>query len=582
MVYKNQDSYHVSYYKSILDGEVVVGKKIQDTYKYFVEVLPNLETEWEFRQDLVDHAVNFMETYLALSKGRLQRLQLLPFQKAALSLMFGFVRKGTTIRKHTVIHFTVARKNGKSTFASAVGLYMLFADGEHGSEVYSVATKQDQAKLIWNESVKMIRKSPELRRLGRTLHSEIISDVNEGVFKALGRDSKSLDGLNPSCALMDEIHAWTDMNMFDVINDGMIARENPLILLTSTAGNVRNNVWDNFYQQGKDQINAYAKKEELNDRILYLFYELDDKSEWQDSDMWEKANPALDTLISKEDLQEKVNDAILYPDKVNNLVMKHFNIPETAASAWLDLDEILNDTTMKFIEETKEFEITDYIKSGNQVDERKKRVKALYGIGGFDLSETIDLTSASVMFKVKDDERIFMKQMYWIPEELIETRILEDKVPYRQWQKRGLLRTCVGNKINYKDVSDWFIEIQEKYDIYLYKIGYDAWSASYLVDELSNYFGKDTLEKVIQGAITLSSPMKQMGADMRSKNIVYNANPLFEWCSTNVEISPDANGNIRPMKNRNNNVRIDGFASALDAYVVLERNYENYINLIGG
>ena len=576
-------NYHEKYYNSIKNNEVVVGRKILQTYEYFVEVLPNkIDTEWEYREDLVDHVVNFMERYLALSKGKAQKIKLLPFQKAALSLIFGWVRKGTTIRKHTIVHFTVARKNGKSTFASGIGLYMLFADGEHGPEVYSVATKQDQAKLIWSEATKMVRKSPELRRLGRTLYSEIISDINEGTFKALGRDSKSLDGLNPSAALMDEIHAWTDMNMFDVINDGMIARENPLILLTSTAGSVRNNVWDNFYNEGKDQINSYLKSEELNERVLYLFYELDSKDEWDKPQMWEKANPALGSLLKIEDLKSKVSDAKRYPEKISNLVMKHFNIPDTGSSAWLNLDEILNDTKMTWLPETKEFLITDYLVSGNMVDERTKVIKGLYGIGGFDLSETIDLTCASVMFKVKNDHRIFLKQMYWIPEDLIDERIADDKVPYKAWKNRGLLRTCVGNKINYKDVKEWFIEVQEVYDIYLTKIGYDGWSASYLVDELAGYFGSNSMEKVIQGAITLSSPMKQFGADLKSKNIVYDANPIFEWCTTNVEIAPDSNGNIKPTKKKNAGTRIDGFASALDAYVALERNIENYTNMIGG
>ena len=576
-------NHHVSYYESILRGDIVVGKKILDTYRYFVEVLPHKEdTEWEFRQDLVDHAINFIEKYLALSKGKLQRIKLLPFQKATLSLIFGWVRKGTTIRKHTIVHFTVGRKNGKSTFASAIGLYMLFADGEHGPEVYSVATKQDQAKLIWSESSKMLKKSPELRRLGRALYSEIVSDVNEGTFKALGRDSKSLDGLNPSAALMDEIHAWTDMNMFDVINDGMVARENPLILLTSTAGSVRNNVWDSFYNEGKDQINAYAKQEELNDRVLYLFYELDSKSEWDNPVMWEKANPGLGVLIKHEVIEKKVADAKRYPDKLNNLVMKHFNIPETGSSAWLNLDEILNDTKLMWLPDTKEFEVTDYIRSDNQVVEQKKIIKGLYGIGGFDLSETIDLTCASVLFKASNDHRIFMLQMYWIPEDLIEERIADDKVPYKLWQQRGLLRTCVGNKINYRDVTKWFVEIQEKFDIYLLKIGYDGYSATYLVDELGGYFGVNSMEKVIWGAKTLSSPMKQLGADLKSKNIVYNANPLFEWCTTNVEIAPDSNGNIKPIKKMNAGVRIDGFDSALAAYVALERNIENYTNMIGG
>lgn len=575
-------NYHEQYFDNIVQGKIKVCRKIHITYEYFTNVLPhNNSNKYEYREDLVEHVINFMESYLALSKGKVKRMKLLPFQKAALSLIFGWVIKGTTIRKHTVVHFTVGRKNGKSTFASGIALYMLFADSEHGPEVYSVATKQDQAKVIWDESAKMIKKSPELRQLARTLHSEIISDINEGSFKALGRDSKSLDGLNPSAAMMDEIHAWTDMNMYDVIRDGMLMRDNPLILLTSTAGSIRNNVWDNFYNEGKDQINEYLKGGELNDRVLYLFYELDNKEEWKNSDMWEKANPGIDILFKRSVLSEKVEDARIYPDKVNNLVMKHFNVPETGSQSWLNLDDILNDSKLTWLPETKEFNITDYLKSGDQVDERSKIIKPLYGIGGFDLSETTDLTCASVIFKVKNDHRIFTLQMYWIPEELIEERIHEDKVPYRLWQQRGLLRTCVGNKINYRDVASWFVEVQEYYDIYLMKIGYDRYSASYLVDELSSYFGENTMDQVAQGAYTLSSPMKQFGADLKSKNIVYGDNPIFEWCTTNVEIAPDSNGNIKPIKKMNAGVRIDGFASALNAYVSLERELENYTQMIG-
>lgn len=582
MALENHSNYAEQYLKQIQNGKVIVSRKIRIVYEYFVLELPEDKSKWEYRDDLALHVIDFIENYCVTTKGRAGPLQLELFQKAALSLMFGWVEKGTSLRKHKINHFIVGRKNGKSTLASAVALYLLFADGEAGPEIYSVATKQDQAKIIWEESAKMIRKSSRLKQLGRTLYNDILSDINDGSFRALGRDSKTLDGLNPSGALMDEIEAWTDMNMYDVIIDGTSARDNWFVLLTSTAGAVRESVWDNLYNDGKDQINAYAKGHEIDERVLFLVYELDEKEEWKDPDMWEKANPALGVIKSHEDLERKVEAAKRNHRRVNNLVMKDFNIPETDKSAWLNLEEIINDTEMTWIPERKEFEIVDLIKSGDKVDRQKSYIKPTYGIGGFDLSETTDLTCATVMFQVEEDNRLYMMQMYWIPEEQMERREYEDNVPYSAWKKEGWLRTTPGNRIDYKEVAKWFIEVQEKYDIYLIHIGYDGWSASYLVDEMAQYFGQNAMEEVRQGAKTLSAPMKLLESDLKSKRLVYDRNPVFEWSVTNVQVKEDTNGNIQPTKERGKNVRIDGFAAALDAYVALERNKENYEQMIGG
>lgn len=582
MVSKNQINFAEEYYKQIKTGQIVVSRKIRVTYKYFIEILPNKESRWEYRNDLSHHVIDFIENYCVTSKGVAKPLKLELFQKAALSLMFGWVEKGTTIRKHRINHYIVARKNGKSTLASAVALYLLFADGEYGAEIYSVATKRDQAKIIWDEAGKMIRKSPKLAKLARTLHSNIFNDLNEGSFTPLGRDSKTLDGLNPSGALMDEIEAWTDMNMYDVIVDGTAARDNWFILLTSTAGSVRHSVWDNLYNEGVQQINAYAKEEEINERTLYLIYELDKKEEWKNPTMWAKANPALGTIKNVEDLENKVNQAKLNPRRINNLVMKDFNIPETDESSWLNLEDIINRTELTWDEAKKKFAVTDLIVSGDEIDEQTRYIKPRYGVGGFDLSETTDLTAASVMFQVADDSRIYMIQMYWIPEDLLEVRIEEDKVPYGLWRDQGYLRTCSGNKIDYKDVSNWFKEVQDELDIYLIHIGYDSWSASYLVDEMTSYFGDSAMEEVRQGVKTLSNPMRLLETELKSKKLVYGGNPIFEWCTTNVKVKEDVNGNIQPTKERGKNVRIDGFAAALNAYVSLERNRENYSRMIGG
>src|SRR5699024_4946974 len=174
----------------------------------------------------------------------------------------------------------------------------------------------------------------------------------------------------------------------------------------------------------------------------------------------------------------------------------------------------------------------------------------------------------------------FMLQMYWLPEELLEQRTREDKIPYDMWVEQGYMRVSEGNKVHYRDVTSWFLEIQNEKDIYVSWVGYDSWSATYFVEEMKNYFGKESMEPVIQGKKTLSSPMKSLGADLESKRIIYNNNPILKWNLTNVAVDVDKNNNIQPMKTNNQKKRIDGFASLLDAYVVLERRMEDYMNII--
>ena len=173
-----------------------------------------------------------------------------------------------------------------------------------------------------------------------------------------------------------------------------------------------------------------------------------------------------------------------------------------------------------------------------------------------------------------------MLQMYWLPEDLLEKRVREDKIPYDLWERQGLLRTCPGNKVHYKYVVEWFLEVQEQLDIYIYKVGYDSWSATYFVEDMKNTFGASVMEPVIQGKKTLSSPMKSLGADLDKKLIIYNNNPILKWCLGNTSIDVDKNDNIQPSKGHMGTRRIDGLAGLLDAYVVYERNMEEYMSMI--
>lgn len=403
----------------------------------------------------------------------------------------------------------------------------------------------------------MVKKSPSLRKRIKTLVAEIKAEFNDSSFKALGRDSETLDGLNVHGALLDEIHAWTDRNMLDVIIDGTASREQPLIWGTTTAGTVRMNVYDDVYADAESTINAYSTEEEYDEHSIYFVYELDDIKEWKNPKMWVKANPELGTAKNIDNLRDKVDMAKKDSKLVNNLLTKDFNIPRNSAQTWIALSDFRN---------TKKVDL--------------EALKPRYGIGGIDLSKTTDLTCATVLFKIPNDVNTYVKQMYWIPSEKLEEKIKMDNVPYDMWLQQGWLRVCDGGIIDYKDVTKWFLEVQNEMDIYLFKIGYDSWSTSYLVDELKAHFGENVILPVIQGKKTLSAPMHQIEAELKAKRVVYDANPILEWCITNVAIDIDRNANIQPVKTNNANKRIDGFASLLDAYVIYIQELTNYMGII--
>lgn len=547
------------YWEEIEKGNINVGDKIRRTYKKVVKDI-KYPGEYFYSPKRGNHILEFAENFCRHSKGKCggKRVKLELWEKAHLATVFGFIDiEGN--RKYRESILIVGKKNGKSLLASIVGLYMLTADGEMGPEVYAVATKKDQSKIIWLESKRMVRKSPALSKRVRSLVAELDTDFNDGVFKPLASDSDTLDGLNIHCVLMDEIHQWKQGKaLYDIMADGVSAREQPLVYITSTAGTIREDIYDQKYDEAEMVINGYDDPEGYKDEHLIAFiYEIDNRKEWTDESCWEKANPGLGTIKNKQTLKDKVEKAKKNPLLVKNLLCKEFNIRETSSEAWLTFEQANN---------TETFSVED--------------LKPRYGVGGVDLSSTTDLTAAKVLFKIPESEKIYTLSMYWIPEDLVEKRITEDKIPYDIWIEKGYVRTCKGNKISYKDVKAWFVEIQEKYDIYINMIGYDSWSAAYFVEDMQEYFGKAAMIPIIQGKKTLSQPMKNLGADLENNLIVYNNNPVDKWCLCNTAVDIDRNDNIQPIKTSKPRRRIDGTAALLDAYVVLQNNYNEYMSLI--
>ena len=279
---------------------VTYKKLVQDIYNhkqvsFFNEITEEKETHtYVFDEKKGNKPIVFIEKYCRHSKGKWagKPVKLELFQKAFIQALFGFIDKDTGIRKYKKGALFIGRKNGKSTMDSGLANFMLTKDGEGGAEVYSVATKRDQAKVVWDEAKRMIKKSPALNKRIRCLVRGIFYDKTESFLKALASDSNSLDGLNAHFVICDEVHAWKDKNLLDVMYDSMSAREQPMLLETSTMGTVRESVFDNEYDYFSEIIAGYEGKSEIKDEtVLPVIYELDRPEEWQDEKKWYKANP---------------------------------------------------------------------------------------------------------------------------------------------------------------------------------------------------------------------------------------------------------------------------------------------------
>lgn len=552
----------LEYWEQIQTDKTLVSRKVYQQYEEIVRwINENGYKEWFYSPERANHVIEFAENFCCHSKGSKKiagkKIVLELWEKAYLASVYGFVDiEGN--RKHQRVILIVGKKNGKSLLDSVMGNYGLLADNEGGPEVYAVATKRDQAKIVWQEAKRMINKSPKLKKRAKTLVNEITTEFNDGIFKALASDSDSLDGLNIHVVIMDEWHQWKNGRpLYDIMADGITAREQPLIIMTSTAGTIREDIFDEIYEEAEIQFNNMKLGNEVDDRTLFFIYELDKKSEWRDANNWIKANPGLGTIKKLRALQDKAKRVSDNPRLEKNFVCKEFNIRETSTETWLPF-EVLNNTA--------KFELGE--------------LKPKYGIGGTDLSRTTDLTAAKVIFMVPEDTHIYVLSMYWLPEDLLEKRVREDKIPYDIWRDMGLLRTTPGNTVHHKYVTDWYKEVMYELGINILWTGYDNWSAKYWVEEMKGYFGEESMIPVIQGKKTLSGPMHKLGADLDSKITNYNNNPIDKWCLSNTAIDIDKNGNIQPIKTSNQRRRIDGTAALLNAYVVLQDKWQDYMNLI--
>lgn len=542
-------NYVQEYFNEMQAGRIIVSNRVYRQYEKLVSEI-NDHDKYIFDEEKALRPIEFIERFCKHSKGQWagKPIELELFQKAYISALFGFVDKETGYRRYTESMFYVGRKNGKSTMLAGIALYMLIADKEGGSEVYSIASKRDQANILFDEAHNMVKQSPYLSKHVRKRKSDLYFAHTFSKFMALGKNSNSLDGLNAHLAVIDELHSIQDRNLYEVLKQSQSARQEPLLIMITTAGAIRGTIFDEMYEYACNVVDGTFTDE----NFLPVMYELDEKKEWLDPTKWQKANPALGSVKKLEDIERKVERAKNNPNELTGLLTKDFNIRETVHSAWLTFDDINNEET---------FNIKDF--------------KGYYAIGGVDLSITTDLTCATILMVDKDTQKRYVHQKYWLPRDSFEYRVTVEKIPYDKWLEQGLLRLCNGNTINYSDVTAWFLEIVNDYGITPLWIYYDSYSARYFVDEMEQH-GFEMI-RCIQGAKTLSLPMQNLGADLKAKKINYNNHPILKWCLTNTGIEQDRNGNVVPVKNQSPKMRIDGTASLLNSYVGLYDHFEEFL-----
>lgn len=560
-----RDGYEAERYcKDVVEGRIVACEKIKKVCASLLTRYRSGYKCWRYDPERASRPVRFIEKFCCLPEGKPgTHFVMEPFQMFAIETVFGFV-DDNNMRQFQELFWVLGRKNAKTTSMAGLNLYMLTKDGEMAPQCYSAATSKDQASLLYGSTLRMLAQSPQLSKRIRkgtvTSRSQdgIICDFNQGYFTPLSSQTRHLDGLNVHYAVVDEVAAITNRDIYDLLKQATPSRDQPLIVEISTNGFERDNFFDDQYDYASRILDGKA----VDDTFLPIIYELDDRSEWTDESKWIKANPGLGTIKKVEALRGYVNKAKQDPSFLPTVLTKDFNLPENKASAWLRYEEAVNRETF---------------------DVRKMGFR--YCIIGYDASDTIDLTAAQALMMRPGDDKIYELSMYWIPEAQLEKhrksglRRNRDNVPYDKWIDMGLLRTVPGNTIDHRVVFEWMQWLRDELDIYPWAMGYDPWHLQddSWKDSARQFVGKKRCEEVRFGAQTLSIPMKQIRSDYEARRIIDNDNPVNQWCRMNVGIVTDTNDNIKPVKANGSTGRIDGWAAEICAYVCLNRNLDDYI-----
>lgn len=542
------NNYILERYQRIKDGTDIEGKHITQWYEYIVRGLE--KKSFFFDQKKADKVIKYIENFCHHHEGDLapNLLKLEPWQKADLSIIFGIVDKNG-LRQFREICLIMGRKCGKSLLASAVSSYMAFLDGEYGARIYFVAPKLDQARICYDAFYQMTKAEPELNELAKKRRTDIYIESTNTSVQPLAFNAKKSDGLNPHLVVCDELAAWQGdqgIKQYEVLKSALGARKQPMILSITTANYV-DGIYDELMKRSTAVLNGTSKET----RLAPFIYQIDDVNKWNDINELKKAMPNLGVSVSVDYMLEEIAIAEGSLSKKSEFLTKYCNVKQNSATAWLDAQ-----TIEKCVREPLKLE--DF--------------KGCYGVIGLDLSRTVDLSCAVLL--IERDGIINTFARFWLPTNKIEEATARDGLPYQQYIQRGFLYPSGENFIDYQDVFNWCKELIEKYKIYVLEVGYDRYSAQYLVNDLKQYgFHCDD---VFQGW-NLSNIIYETEARMKDGVINIGDNDLLKIHFYNSALKINTENERCQLVKVEPRMHIDGMASMLDAMCMRDK----YWNEIG-
>lgn len=543
------DNWIFKYHEAIKKKEVIVGVWVRLSFEILTTGL--LNGEWEFNEKKANKAIKFIENFCHHSEGRSDLLHLELWQKAIVSAIFGVMDKATGYRQFREVFIIVARKNGKTLFAAAIAAYMTYIDGEYGAKVYFLAPKLDQADLVYDAFYQIVQSDDELDSITKKRRSDIYIKAFNTSVKKIAFNSKKSDGFNPQLVVNDEMEAWPGdqgLKQYEVMTSALGARKQPLIISIATAGYVNDGIFDELFKRAT----AFLKGNSREKRLLPFIYMIDDIEKWDSIEELKKSNPNLGVSVSAEYYLEQIEIARNSISKKVEFMTKFCNIKQNSAVAWLDYWDV-----MKCVHEEKPLSLEDF--------------KGCYCVGGIDLSRTTDLTAASIVINRDGINHIFTR--FYMPQKRYEVAINEDNTPYNIYRDRGFLFISGENQVDYKDVYNWFIELVKVYKIKPLKIGYDRYSANYLVEDLKTA-GFHT-DDVYQGT-NLTPVLHEFEGNLKDGLFDFGDNSMLAAHFLNVAVDINLNDSrMKPVKIEKR-MRIDGAMSVFDALTMVSK-YHNEI-----
>lgn len=535
------NDYIREYRRAMEEGRVTVGRWVRLLY----ERIEAGRAAGEYRLDAekADRVIRFVEGFCHHSRGRSDLLKLELWQKAALSLIFGLVEAdGRRYFREVVL--VVGRKNGKTLLASAVMACCLYLDGEYGAEIYCVAPKLDQADIVYSCFGQTVLAEPELAALTRRRKSDYYVAQTNSTVKKIAFSAKKSDGYNPHLAICDEIASWpgeAGLRQYDVLKSGRGSRRQPLLLSLSTSGYTSDGVYDELLRRSTRLLLGDSREK----RLLPLLYQIDDVEKWDDRAELAKANPNLGVSVPWAYLEEELAIARESLPAKAEFLAKYCNVRQNSSQAWVSAQAVEK-------------------ACGPPI--RLEELRGCYCVGGIDLSRTTDLTACCVV--VEKDGRLHVLARFFLPAARLADAQARDNLPYDVYVRRGLLQPSGESFVDYHDCFAWFCQLVERWQLYPLQVGYDRYTAQYLVQQMQQYGFH--MDDVYQGT-NLTPVLREVEGLLNDGRLNIGDNDLLKMhlLDTAVRIDADS-GRLRPVKLQVN-AHIDGAAALLDAMAVRQK-----------